>query len=205
LGNNYYCILASTGNLPTNATYWYLIPSAAYEIPTPYAEADLFDLHYVQSADVLTIVHPNYAPRELRRLGATTWTLSTILFVSPVAAPAAPTVTANRGRSINISGITNAAIAVITTVADHNLALGDPVEISGVLGMTEANGFWIIHKNTPSTLTAPIHLLVFTQVVEVFNTPISRKTLTTSMSLHLLQQTGLTKVLLVHLGQYSTT
>jgi hypothetical protein len=151
LGNNYYCILASTGNLPTNATYWYLIPSAAYEIPTPYAEADLFDLHYVQSADVLTIVHPNYAPRELRRLGATTWTLSTILFVSPVAAPAAPTVTANRGRSINISGITNAAIAVITTVADHNFALGDPVEISGVLGMTEANGFWIVHKNTPST------------------------------------------------------
>jgi hypothetical protein len=151
LGNNYYCILASTGNLPTNATYWYLIPSAAYEIPTPYAEADLFDLHYVQSADVLTIVHPNYAPRELRRLGATTWTLSMILFVSPVAAPAAPTVTANRGRSINISGITNAAIAVITTVADHNLSNGDPVEISGVLGMTEANGFWIVHKNTPST------------------------------------------------------
>jgi len=151
LGNNYYCILASTGNLPTNATYWYLIPSAAYEIPTPYAEADLFDLHYVQSADVLTIVHPNYAPRELRRLGATTWTLSTILFVSPVAAPSAPTVTAIRGRSINISSITNAAIAVITTVADHNLGLGDPVEISGVLGMTEANGFWIVHKNTPVT------------------------------------------------------
>jgi hypothetical protein len=151
LGNNYYCILASTGNLPTNATYWYLIPSAAYEIPTPYAEADLFDLHYVQSADVLTIVHPNYAPRELRRLGATTWTLSTILFVSPVAAPGAPTVTAIRGRSINILSITNAAIAVIETVADHNFARGDPVEISGVLGMTEANGFWIVHKNTPST------------------------------------------------------
>jgi hypothetical protein len=151
LGNNYYCILASTGNLPTNATYWYLIPSAAYEIPTPYAEADLFDLHYVQSADVLTIVHPNYAPRELRRLGATTWTLSTILFVSPVAAPAAPTVTANRGRSINISSITNAAIAVITTVAEHNLNAGDPIEISGVVGMTEANGFWIIHKATPAT------------------------------------------------------
>jgi hypothetical protein len=150
-GSNYYCILASTGNLPTNATYWYLIPSAAYEIPTPYAEADLFDLHYVQSADVLTIVHPNYAPRELRRLGATTWTLSTILFVSPVAAPSAPVVTANRGRSINISSITNAAIAVITTVAEHNLNAGDPIEISGVLGMTEANGFWIIHKATPAT------------------------------------------------------
>lgn len=43
-----------------------------YEITNPYAEADLFDVHYVQSADVLTLVHPNYAPRELRRLGRPT-------------------------------------------------------------------------------------------------------------------------------------
>lgn len=64
-----------------------------YEIANPYAEADLFDLHYVQSADVLTIVHPNYAPRELRRLGATNWQLSTIAFASPLSAPGAPTVT----------------------------------------------------------------------------------------------------------------
>jgi hypothetical protein len=136
---------------PPNASFWYLVPTTAYEIPTPYQEADLFGLHYVQSGDVLTIVHPNYAPRELRRLGATTWVLSTILFASPIPAPAAPTVTAIRGRSMNISGITTAAIAVITTVADHNLTDGDPIEISGVLGMTQANGFWIVHKNTPST------------------------------------------------------
>jgi hypothetical protein len=135
---------------PPNASFWYLVPTTAYEIPTPYQEADLFGLHYVQSGDVLTIVHPNYAPRELRRLGATTWVLSTILFASPIPAPAAPTVTAIRGRSINISGITNAAIAVITTVADHNLTDGDPIEISGVLGMTQANGFWIVHKSTPA-------------------------------------------------------
>jgi hypothetical protein len=64
-----------------------------YEIANPYAEADLFDVHFVQSADVLTLVHPNYAPRELRRLGATNWQLSTISFASPIAAPGAPTVT----------------------------------------------------------------------------------------------------------------
>lgn len=58
-----------------------------YEISSPYLEADLFDLHYIQSADVLTIVHPNYAPRELRRLGATSWTLTTISFVPTIAAP----------------------------------------------------------------------------------------------------------------------
>ena len=150
-GVNYYCIATTANNTPPNATYWYPMPAGIYEIPTPYAEDDLFGIHYVQSGDVLTIVHPNYAPRELRRLGATTWVLSTILFASPIPAPAAPTVTANRGRSINISGITTAAIAVITTVAEHNLNAGDPIEISGVLGMTEANGFWIIHKATPAT------------------------------------------------------
>jgi hypothetical protein len=66
-----------------------------YEIANPYAEADLFDLHYVQSADVLTIVHPGYEPRELRRLGALSWTLSIISFTSPIAAPTAPTATPN--------------------------------------------------------------------------------------------------------------
>jgi hypothetical protein len=136
---------------PPNAAYWYLIPTPAYEIPTPYAEADLFDLHYVQSADVLTIVHPNYAPRELRRLGATTWTLSTISFVSPVAAPAAPTVVAVRGIGVNISGITQANPAVVTVVAAHQFQLGDPINISGVVGMTEINGWFTVSDITPST------------------------------------------------------
>lgn len=65
-----------------------------YEVTTPYLEADLFDLHYVQSADVLTITHPNYAPRELRRLSSTNWTLTTISFTSSLAAPTSPSATA---------------------------------------------------------------------------------------------------------------
>lgn len=70
-----------------------LSAGSPYEITNPYAEADLFDIHFVQSADVLTLVHPNYAPRELRRLGATNWQLSTIAFTPSIASPAAPTVT----------------------------------------------------------------------------------------------------------------
>ena len=92
-GTNYYCIAATTGNVPPNPTYWYPLPSSAYEIPTPYLEADIPTIHYVQSADVLTIVHPNYAPRELRRVSATKWTLSTINFGSPLTAPTGVTVT----------------------------------------------------------------------------------------------------------------
>ena len=67
-----------------------------YEVATPYLEADLRELRYVQSADVLTITHPGYAPRELRRLGATNWELTTINFNPTISPPGAPTVTATR-------------------------------------------------------------------------------------------------------------
>lgn len=63
-----------------------------YEIASPYAEADLFDLHFTQSADVLTIVHPGYQQRELRRSGATSWAFSLISFTPTIGTPVAPTV-----------------------------------------------------------------------------------------------------------------
>jgi hypothetical protein len=57
-----------------------LLSGVPYEIGSPYAEANLFDIHYVQSADVMTLVHPLYPPYELRRNGATNWTLQPISF-----------------------------------------------------------------------------------------------------------------------------
>lgn len=88
------------GNIDTTSFTTYTsggTASRVYEITTPYNAADLFDLHFVQSADVLTIVHPSYAPRELRRLSATLWSLTSISFVPTIATPAAPTVTASGG------------------------------------------------------------------------------------------------------------
>lgn len=61
--------------------------SRVYEIISPYIEADLPDLKFVQSADVITIVHPNYAPRELARTGHTSWSFSVITFAPGQAAP----------------------------------------------------------------------------------------------------------------------
>lgn len=58
-----------------------------YEVATPYSIDDVFDIHYVQSADVLTLVHPSYAPRELQRYGATDWRLAEINFASSLSAP----------------------------------------------------------------------------------------------------------------------
>ena len=71
--------------------------ASPYEVATPYAEADLFDIHYVQSADVLTLVHPGYLPRELRRLGALSWQLSTITFASRLSPPTGVSATATPG------------------------------------------------------------------------------------------------------------
>ena len=88
-GVNYYAKTAHSNSQPPNTTNWYPLPTNPniYEIPHSYAEADLFDVHYVQSADVLTLVHPLHPPKELRRLGATKWELKLINFDSPIAAP----------------------------------------------------------------------------------------------------------------------
>lgn len=67
--------------------------SVPYELANSYAEADLFDIKFVQSADVLTLVHPNYPPAELRRLGALNWTLTNISFTPQISAPSSVTVT----------------------------------------------------------------------------------------------------------------
>lgn len=75
--------------------------SVPYEVVNPYAEQDLFDIHYVQSADVLTLVHPNYPPKELRRLGALNWVLSEISFAPTLAAPTGVTATATQAPSPN--------------------------------------------------------------------------------------------------------
>ena len=68
-----------------------------FTLVTPYVTADLFELQYEQSADVMTICHPTYAPRELKRLGATNWTLAAITFAPSVTAPGSVAVAATVG------------------------------------------------------------------------------------------------------------
>lgn len=63
-----------------------------YEIETPYAAEDVADIHYVQSMDVMTLVHTRYAPRELRRYGNTDWRMVTVSFGAPISAPSTPSV-----------------------------------------------------------------------------------------------------------------
>jgi len=54
---------------------------SAYEISSPYLEAELFDIKFAQSADVMYLVHPNHETSKLSRTGHTSWTLTEVDFV----------------------------------------------------------------------------------------------------------------------------
>src|SRR6056300_930307 len=54
---------------------------SAYEISSPYLEAELFDIKFAQSADVMYICHQNHAVRKLSRTGHTSWTLTEVDFL----------------------------------------------------------------------------------------------------------------------------
>ena len=58
-----------------------------YEVVTPYEAEDLFGINHVQSADVMTLVHNRYYPKELRRYGATDWRLVDVKLVEDLGAP----------------------------------------------------------------------------------------------------------------------
>jgi len=112
--------------------------AAPYEVATPYQAAHLFNIHYVQSADVMTLVHPKYPPMELRRLpdigGNPNWTLTVISFGAVVDTPTNVGVTPSPGYLAQISSIESSSFnALITTAASHTLSLGDGIYINGVI------------------------------------------------------------------------
>lgn len=94
-----------------------------YEISTPYLEADLPLLKFVQSADIVTIVHPSYAPRNLSRLADDNWTLATITFDAEIDYP------------YNLSGTQNGTTGSTTykyTVTAFDPLLGQETPLKAV-------------------------------------------------------------------------
>lgn len=136
----------------TNVALWYPLPANfTYEIANPYQAADLMAIHYVQSADVMTLVHPNYPPMELRRLGAARWTFGGIVFGQALSAPTGVSISESPGYQAQVASISIANPALITTVADHTLALGDGIYIKGLTANiggtpTVLDGFYLVNK-----------------------------------------------------------
>ena len=182
---NYYCTVAHTNKTPaSNPSYWYTLPaSGEYEVPNSYAAADVMDIHYTQSADVLTLVHPSYPPQELRRQGAYLWTLAVISFGSTVDPPTGVSASATTGSgstqyqyvvtavesftltestssstgasSVSVTAITQANPGVFTTATAHGFAVNDYVQHSDAGGMTaiNANIYTVVSVPTSTTYT----------------------------------------------------
>jgi len=96
------------------------IANRIYEISSPYLEAELEDIKFAQSADVMYICHPNHQVRKLSRTGHTNWTLSTVTFnVPPFQAHNATTTT------LTSSHTAVGATATITASATTGINNGD--------------------------------------------------------------------------------
>ena len=85
---------------------------SAVEISTPYLEAELFDLKFAQSADVLYICHPNHEVEKLSRTSHTSWTLADVDFTKgPMQDANTTTTTLNPGATAVGTGVSLAASA----------------------------------------------------------------------------------------------
>ena len=71
-GNNYIRFFKDKGQI--------LSGGSAYEISTPYLTAELFDIKFAQSADVMYLTHPNHEVMKLSRTGHTSWSLTQVDF-----------------------------------------------------------------------------------------------------------------------------
>jgi len=89
---------------------------SAYEISTPYLTADLFDIKFAQSADIMYLVHPNHEAMTLSRTGHTSWSLNEIDFTDgPYLALNSTTTTmtpgATTGTGISLTASANAFVS----------------------------------------------------------------------------------------------
>ena len=108
-----------------------------YEIANPYAAADLFSINFVQSNDVLTLVHPNYAPMELRRLGALSWTLTAVNFGSTLSPPGGVSANANTNGQ-TYSYVVAGLGATVTTPPNQESVPSSSVTVSNNLDVPNA-------------------------------------------------------------------
>ncbi|WP_417329171.1 hypothetical protein [Halomonas cupida] len=83
------------------------------EVATPWTEAQVFDVNFVQSADVMTLVHPEVAPHEIRRLADDDWEV--VEFTSEVG----PFQDANLDETITVTA--NSETGTVTLTASKSL------------------------------------------------------------------------------------
>ena len=98
------------------------VANRVYEITTPYLEAELFDIKFAQSADVMYITHPNHEVEKLSRSDHTSWTLTDVDF--------------DDGPYLD----DNITATTISTSA-HTVGAGRTLTASAITGINDDTGF----------------------------------------------------------------
>ena len=131
-----------------------------YTIATPFATADLPNLKFAQSADVMYICHPSYNIHKLSRTGHTSWFLDDVEF------------TAGPLQDHNIELTTLTASA--TTGNGITITASDVTGINGDLGFQTTDAGRLIHLGTGKGLakivTVSSTLVVVANVIETLST-----------------------------------
>ena len=90
-----------------------------FEVTSPWDKDDLFELSFTQSADILYVVHPNYAPREVTRTDHTAWTISEFSFID------GPYLTENStATTLALSGTSGSVTVTASAIAGINGGAG---------------------------------------------------------------------------------
>jgi hypothetical protein len=110
-GHNYIRFYKDEGVIVSSGT-------TPYEISTTYTAAQINELEYVQSADVLYLVHEAHPPRKLSRTGHTSWTISDVDFFDGPYEPANTSSTTMQpsGTSGNITITASSSVFVANDV-----------------------------------------------------------------------------------------
>ena len=118
-GNQYIRFYKDNGQITSGGS--------AYEISSPYLTAELFDIKFAQSADVMYLTHNNHSVRKLSRTGHTSWTLTEVtltdgpyLDANTTTVTMTPGNTTGSGISLTASGPTFASTDVDRLISFSN-------------------------------------------------------------------------------------
>lgn len=145
-GSNYLCLATNGSTLGTTFPevlsfpgWWELIGVAPpYEVATPYSSAEVWELGFAQSADVLYITHPSHPPMKLARQAATTWTLTEIAFSDGPYLPVNASDT-----TLTPSGTSGAVTVTASSAAGINGGTGFRATDIGRLLRIKCGGVWL--------------------------------------------------------------
>ena len=107
------------------------------EVSTPYGEDELADLKFTQSADVMYLVHPLFAPRKITRTSHTSWSIAEVAFErGPMQDDNTGTVTfLASGRTGNVN-VTASSSTFVSTDVGRLIKVHDGV--TKITGLTSA-------------------------------------------------------------------